>query len=79
MTDESHYRVVLDTVQHSAARGDVVFYTIVSDTDEGEMDVGTSWGDKDTAHDICDLMNMAFDAGVDFERALENDVKDGLR
>lgn len=28
-----------------------------------EVCIGTSWGDEEFASDICDLMNMAFDAG----------------
>lgn len=38
-------------------------WTIVFDSDGEPCEVGTSWGHKETAEDICDLMNMAYDAG----------------
>jgi hypothetical protein len=43
------------------------YWTVVyNDTDGHEVEIGTSWqGDegKQLAEDVCDLMNMAFDAG----------------
>jgi hypothetical protein len=74
-----HYRVVFDDDKGCTKCGHGLFYTIVSGTVEDEMGVGTSWSDKEAAEDICDLMNMAFDAGVESERALENEVKEALR
>lgn len=62
---EGHYRVVLDDDKGCTKCGHGLFYTIVSGTVEDEMGVGTSWGDKEAAEDICDLMNMAYDAGVE--------------
>lgn len=38
-------------------------WTIVFDNDGEPTEVGESWGHKETAEDICDLMNMAYDAG----------------
>jgi hypothetical protein len=63
--EQSHYRVVLDDDKGCTKCGHGLFYTVVSGTGEEEMGVGTSWGDKEAAEDICDLMNMAFDAGVE--------------
>jgi hypothetical protein len=46
-------------------------------TEDGERDdmwtingpdtfpIGTSWADRETANDICDLMNMAYTAGYE--------------
>ncbi len=36
-------------------------WTIVYDDENGEpTEIGQSWGHKETAEDICDLMNMAY-------------------
>ena len=43
------------------------FWTIVytAPGDDELTEIGTSWADEELAQDICDLMNMAFDAGVE--------------
>ncbi len=41
------------------------FWTIVYTEDGEPIEIGTSWGDEELAQDICDLMNMAYDAGVE--------------
>lgn len=46
------YRVVMDK--------DVPQWTIEG---PGSERVGQTWGDKELTQDICELMNMAFDAG----------------
>src|SRR5438132_51303 len=38
-------------------------YTIVSGEGEDETEIGSAWGDLELTEDICDLMNMAYEAG----------------
>ena len=43
------------------------FWTVIyflDGEDEG-TEIGTSWADEETAQDVCDLMNMAYDAGTE--------------
>ena len=44
-------------------------YTVVSGPKDDPTGIGTSWGCEELAIDVCDLMNMAYDAGQ--ENALE--------
>jgi hypothetical protein len=79
--EEQFYRVAL-SANHSACTqcGHGSYYTVVyTDRFGEEVEIGTSWGDSEVAEDVCDLMNMAFDAGVESERSLENEVKEALR
>jgi len=39
------------------------YWTVVSGHGDDAVEIGTSWGDKELAEDVCDLMNMAFSAG----------------
>lgn len=57
-----HYRVEKENegCKH-CGHGD--YWTIVSGTGDDEIGIGTSWGDRELADDICDLMNDAFAAG----------------
>lgn len=58
------YRVVQDDYcVCSTCQQDAPNWTIVSGTGDDECGIGQSWGHKETADDICDLMNMAYDAG----------------
>lgn len=40
-------------------------WTIVFDEGGEPTEIGQSWGDREMADDICDLMNMAYDAGLE--------------
>lgn len=56
------YRVVVDENHRPSCphcKHDT-FYTIA---DADGVYIGTSWGDEETVQDICDLLNMAFNAG----------------
>lgn len=61
--DEKHYQLCIETDGcHHCGHGDMwsVFYK----DEKGEpVEIGQSWGDKEFASDVCDLMNMAFDRG----------------
>jgi hypothetical protein len=67
--DEQFYRV--EEVIRSAAECQCpacVLWTIIYDDDGQPVEIGTSWqGDegKETADDVCALMNMAFDRGAE--------------
>jgi hypothetical protein len=42
------------------------FWTVIySEADGDILEVGTAWADRDVAEDICDLMNMAYEAGIE--------------
>jgi hypothetical protein len=45
-------------------------WTIVYDEDGEPTEIGQSWGDRETADDICDLMNMAYVEGQESLTAL---------
>ncbi len=64
-TDErTFYRVEQDDYcVCNTCHQDAPNWTIVSGTGDDECGIGQSWGDKETADDICDLMNMAYDRG----------------
>ena len=58
------YRVALaDGGGGCNACGHGQYWSVVWGAGEDECQIGTSWGDKEVAEDICDLMNMAFEAG----------------
>lgn len=40
-----------------------------------ETELGTTWGDKELAEDICDLMNMAYEAGLEVAPQSDGGVK----
>jgi hypothetical protein len=66
---KAFYRVELtdDKGECGHCRQACEMWTIVFESDGEPTEVGQSWGDKEMAHDVCDLMNMAFDAGLEHE------------
>lgn len=81
---EGPYRVAADKepCDHCQQGG---MYTIVVLEDGVEVGIGSSWGDKDFAEDLCDLMNMAYDFGKeaqgdlqDEQRSIDEDVQSGI-
>lgn len=63
--EQGFYRVQL-SANHAACTqcGHGSYYTIVYNDENGEeTEIGQAWGDQEIAEDICDLMNMAYDAG----------------
>jgi len=75
-TDEQFYRVQL-SANHAACTqcGHGSYYTIVYKDNGEEIEIGTAWGDEELAEDICDLMNMAYDAGVESASVDEGDPR----
>jgi len=64
--DTRHYRVDIADGQEGCTHCSAgAFYTVVyTDDDAGDVtEIGTSWADRELAEDICDLMNMAYEAG----------------
>lgn len=62
--DTSYYRVIGDGGCEHCEAGKM--WTIVHSEGAGtddEVAIGSSWGDKNLTEDICDLMNMAYEAG----------------
>jgi hypothetical protein len=78
MSDEQRfYRVEIAAGQEGCKHcGEGTFYTVVSGTGADECEVGQSWGHKESVEDICDLMNMAYDAGQ--ESTVSNAEEDKL-
>lgn len=65
-TTDDHYRVDVADATGCITCGAGRYWTVVSDEGEDTVAIGTSWaGDegKETAEDVCDLMNMAYHAG----------------
>lgn len=64
---EQFYRVVEDVSlgndEGCKHCGHGTYWTVVSGTGDDEVGIGTSWGYKELADDVCDLMNDAFIAG----------------
>jgi len=60
--EKPRYRVAQDrgACEH-CKRG--AYWTIVSGEGDAEIGIGSAWADRELANDICELMNMAFDAG----------------
>lgn len=66
------YRVVEDPPGEGCAHcGHGKHWTIVSGEGDAEIGIGTAWGDQELAQDICELMNMAFDAGEEQSQKLK--------
>lgn len=43
-------------------------WTVIYTQEDGEIvEIGSAWGDEELVGDICELMNMAFDAGTERE------------
>lgn len=63
--DTSHYRVeIADGATGCEKCGHDAMWTVVWTEPNGEScQIGTSWGDEELAEDVCDLMNMAYEAG----------------
>jgi hypothetical protein len=70
----TYYRVEPSDTGGSACEhcGRGGYWTIIYGPDGDETEIGTAWEDRGLADDICDLMNMAFDAGM--ETALADPV-----
>lgn len=64
------YRVEAETDKACTHCRAGTFWTIVRGQGDDEIACGQSYGDEDLTHDICDLMNMAYDA------AKEEDASD---
>lgn len=64
MSDTKHFRVVI-TQPGCSTCGHDTFWTIASGTGDGQTHIGTSWADEETTEDICELMNMAYDEGLE--------------
>jgi len=61
---QGFYRVEEDASYEACKHcGHGTYWTIVSGTGEDVFACGISYGDKEAAEDICDLMNMAYDRG----------------
>src|ERR1700691_2555597 len=70
MTDISNYQFYNVTVQDGTEGcvtcGHGRLWTVLYTGGDGEeTEIGTSWDDAEAAQDVCDLMNMAYDAGKD--------------
>ena len=65
MSHPEFYKVVPDDPKACTTCGRVQFWTIVYGVGEEETAIGTSWVDHELATDICELMNMAYDAGTE--------------
>lgn len=58
------YRVDLDDGEKGcSACGHGQYWTVVHGAEGDECQIGTSYADRETAEDVCDLMNMAYEAG----------------
>lgn len=70
-SNQSFYRVDVAVGKEGCLYcGHDAYYTITYE-DEGErVEIGTSWSDQECAQDICDLMNMAYDAGREADPAV---------
>jgi hypothetical protein len=73
-----HYRVERRTGDNSGCAhcGHDLQWTVVSGQGDDAIEIGTSWGDKELADDVCELMNMAFAAGQ--EQATDNSQEEML-
>lgn len=62
---KSFYRVETtgDTGECCNCKQACEMWTVVFESDGEPTEVGQSWGDKEVASDVCDLMNMAYDTG----------------
>lgn len=63
-SEESFYKVEV-SANHKGCKhcGTGEYWTIVYHDGREEIEIGSSWQDKETAEDICDLMNMAYHFG----------------
>ena len=71
------YRVAAGGSDNDCKCQACVFWTIVFVEKGEEIEIGQSWQGvlgKNTAEDICDLMNMAFDAGQETVVATERKI-----
>jgi hypothetical protein len=60
-----HYRVAGDGGGCEHCEAGKLWTVVHLDPDGEECGIGTSWMDKELAEDICDLMNMAYEAGLE--------------
>lgn len=77
-TPEDFYRVELTaTGQPECQCENCQLWTVVYDDGE-PTEIGTSWqgaDGKEAAQDVCDLMNMAFDAGKEAHKREEDTLR----
>lgn len=71
MTD--FYRVEEENENGCDKCGHGCYWTIVSGEGDSEIGIGTSWGDKELADDVCDLMNQAYESGRESSDPLVNE------
>lgn len=67
-----HYRVVECELSEGGCAhcGHGAMWTLESGHGGNEIRIGTSWGDKELAEDICDLMNDAYESGRESDPAI---------
>jgi hypothetical protein len=61
--DTSHYRVDVADATGCVTCGAGRYWTVVSGEGEDTIAIGTHLADQELTEDICDLMNMAYEAG----------------
>lgn len=67
-----HYRLVEDDLGTDGCKhcGHGFMWTLESGHGGNEIRIGTSWGDKELAQDICELMNDAYESGRESDPAI---------
>lgn len=67
VTSRDHFRVDVSADSPGCRFcGAGKYWTVIYTESDGEIvEIGTCWADQELAQDICDLMNMAFDAGTE--------------
>jgi hypothetical protein len=76
LAGSGYYRVKMaageDGCEHCGA-GKMWAIVYIEHGDTEETEVGQTFGDRGLADDICDLMNMAYEAGLE---AIESDLEE---
>lgn len=76
MTNELQFYEITPSGDGCNHCADGQYWTICSKKPSGEyIEIGTSWQGpegKETAQDVCDLMNMAYEAGRESVTALDS-------
>lgn len=74
--NDNYYRVEVEDENAGCKHcGHGKFWVIMEGQGDDAAGQGTSYGDKETADDICDLMNMAFDAGAEkYKQQFVNEI-----
>lgn len=60
-----YYRVVASDPGCPHCHNGQYWTVVYVDTDGQTVAIGTDWADQETAEDVCDLMNMAYEAGTE--------------